>query len=184
MGKLEIVHHHLVPERTAADAEDLHGTWWPFPLWILDSLCKLFSYIYSLFFASFLHRNPTSKFPEASVWPLQVRRAGWFWTCGLEMLTPSHLSDLKPSSLSLQPFEYPVCTEDGVVFDLLWVQSIDLLFKDWHKQTFWFHPSLSFRSIVPWIKKYGTNPISGEVSAFSFWTDSVRVKKMFLLHLL
>uniref|UniRef100_H2N040 RING-type E3 ubiquitin-protein ligase PPIL2 n=1 Tax=Oryzias latipes TaxID=8090 RepID=H2N040_ORYLA len=39
-------------------------------------------------------------------------------------------------SLSLQPFEYPVCTEDGVVFDLL--------------------------SIVPWIKKYGTNPISGE----------------------
>ncbi|CAL8345816.1 unnamed protein product [Lota lota] len=39
-------------------------------------------------------------------------------------------------SLSLQPFEYPVCTEEGVVFDLL--------------------------SIVPWIKKYGTNPISGE----------------------
>uniref|UniRef100_A0A672ZXK6 RING-type E3 ubiquitin transferase n=1 Tax=Sphaeramia orbicularis TaxID=375764 RepID=A0A672ZXK6_9TELE len=39
-------------------------------------------------------------------------------------------------SLSLQPFEYPVCTEDGVVFDLL--------------------------SIVPWIKKFGTNPISGE----------------------
>nr|XP_019961230.1 PREDICTED: peptidyl-prolyl cis-trans isomerase-like 2 [Paralichthys olivaceus] len=39
-------------------------------------------------------------------------------------------------SLSLQPFEYPVCTEEGVVFDLL--------------------------SIVPWIKKFGTNPISGE----------------------
>ncbi|XP_076023616.1 RING-type E3 ubiquitin-protein ligase PPIL2 [Genypterus blacodes] len=39
-------------------------------------------------------------------------------------------------SLSLQPFEYPVCTPEGVVFDLL--------------------------SIVPWIKKYGTNPISGE----------------------
>uniref|UniRef100_A0A667XJ55 RING-type E3 ubiquitin transferase n=1 Tax=Myripristis murdjan TaxID=586833 RepID=A0A667XJ55_9TELE len=39
-------------------------------------------------------------------------------------------------SLSLQPFEYPVCTPDGVVFDLL--------------------------SIVPWIKRYGTNPISGE----------------------
>uniref|UniRef100_A0A8C9Z9A6 RING-type E3 ubiquitin transferase n=1 Tax=Sander lucioperca TaxID=283035 RepID=A0A8C9Z9A6_SANLU len=38
--------------------------------------------------------------------------------------------------LSLQPFEYPVCTEEGVVFDLL--------------------------SIVPWIKKFGTNPISGE----------------------
>ncbi|XP_056448520.1 RING-type E3 ubiquitin-protein ligase PPIL2-like isoform X2 [Gadus chalcogrammus] len=39
-------------------------------------------------------------------------------------------------SLSLQPFEYPVCTEEGVVFDLL--------------------------SIIPWIKRYGTNPISGE----------------------
>uniref|UniRef100_A0A8C6NV52 RING-type E3 ubiquitin transferase n=1 Tax=Nothobranchius furzeri TaxID=105023 RepID=A0A8C6NV52_NOTFU len=43
-------------------------------------------------------------------------------------------------SLSLQPFEYPVCTEDGVVFELL--------------------------SIVPWIKKYGTNPISGEVRKY------------------
>ncbi|XP_043924710.1 RING-type E3 ubiquitin-protein ligase PPIL2 [Protopterus annectens] len=39
-------------------------------------------------------------------------------------------------SLSLQPFEYPVCTSDGHIFDLL--------------------------NIVPWIKKYGTNPISGE----------------------
>ncbi|KAG8597282.1 hypothetical protein GDO81_002234 [Engystomops pustulosus] len=39
-------------------------------------------------------------------------------------------------SLSLQPFEYPVCTPDGIVFDLL--------------------------SIVPWIKKFGTNPITGE----------------------
>ncbi|XP_073168817.1 RING-type E3 ubiquitin-protein ligase PPIL2 isoform X3 [Lepidochelys kempii] len=39
-------------------------------------------------------------------------------------------------SLSLQPFEYPVCTPDGTVFDLL--------------------------SIVPWIKKFGTNPITGE----------------------
>ncbi|XP_062313874.1 RING-type E3 ubiquitin-protein ligase PPIL2 [Osmerus eperlanus] len=39
-------------------------------------------------------------------------------------------------SLSLQPFEYPMCTPEGIVFDLL--------------------------SIVPWIKKYGTNPISGE----------------------
>uniref|UniRef100_A0A6I8PZ43 RING-type E3 ubiquitin-protein ligase PPIL2 n=1 Tax=Xenopus tropicalis TaxID=8364 RepID=A0A6I8PZ43_XENTR len=38
--------------------------------------------------------------------------------------------------LSLQPFEYPVCTPDGIVFDLL--------------------------SIIPWIKKYGTNPITGE----------------------
>ncbi|KAL2091882.1 hypothetical protein ACEWY4_011680 [Coilia grayii] len=39
-------------------------------------------------------------------------------------------------SLSLQPFEYPMCTTEGVVFDLM--------------------------SIVPWIKKYGTNPITGE----------------------
>ncbi|KAF7687255.1 RING-type E3 ubiquitin-protein ligase PPIL2 [Silurus meridionalis] len=39
-------------------------------------------------------------------------------------------------SLSLQPFEYPMCTSDGVVFDLM--------------------------SIVPWIKKFGTDPISGE----------------------
>ncbi|KAM9464592.1 RING-type E3 ubiquitin-protein ligase PPIL2 [Salvelinus alpinus] len=39
-------------------------------------------------------------------------------------------------SLSLQPFEYPMCTHEGIVFDLL--------------------------SIVPWIKKFGTNPISGE----------------------
>ncbi|XP_041955819.1 RING-type E3 ubiquitin-protein ligase PPIL2 [Alosa sapidissima] len=39
-------------------------------------------------------------------------------------------------SLSLQPFEYPMCTKEGVVFDLM--------------------------SIVPWLKKYGTNPISGE----------------------
>ncbi|XP_053326893.1 RING-type E3 ubiquitin-protein ligase PPIL2 [Spea bombifrons] len=38
--------------------------------------------------------------------------------------------------LSLQPFEYPVCTPEGIVFDLL--------------------------SIMPWIKKYGTNPITGE----------------------
>uniref|UniRef100_W5M1R2 RING-type E3 ubiquitin-protein ligase PPIL2 n=1 Tax=Lepisosteus oculatus TaxID=7918 RepID=W5M1R2_LEPOC len=39
-------------------------------------------------------------------------------------------------SLSLQPFEYPMCTPEGHVFDLL--------------------------SIVPWIKKFGTNPITGE----------------------
>ncbi|TRY93603.1 hypothetical protein DNTS_005199 [Danionella cerebrum] len=39
-------------------------------------------------------------------------------------------------SLSLQPFEYPMCTVEGVVFDLM--------------------------SIVPWIKRFGTNPITGE----------------------
>ncbi|XP_067911446.1 RING-type E3 ubiquitin-protein ligase PPIL2 isoform X2 [Heterodontus francisci] len=39
-------------------------------------------------------------------------------------------------SLSLQPFEYPVCTPDGMVFDLL--------------------------NIIPWIKKFGTHPTTGE----------------------
>ncbi|XP_073646486.1 RING-type E3 ubiquitin-protein ligase PPIL2 isoform X2 [Tursiops truncatus] len=39
-------------------------------------------------------------------------------------------------SLSLQPFVYPVCTPEGIVFDLL--------------------------NIVPWLKKYGTNPSNGE----------------------
>ncbi|XP_031426157.1 RING-type E3 ubiquitin-protein ligase PPIL2 [Clupea harengus] len=39
-------------------------------------------------------------------------------------------------SLCLQPFEYPMCTTEGVVFDLM--------------------------SIVPWIKKFGTNPATGE----------------------
>ncbi|XP_033627166.1 RING-type E3 ubiquitin-protein ligase PPIL2-like [Asterias rubens] len=39
-------------------------------------------------------------------------------------------------SLSFQPFEHPYCTKDGVIFDLV--------------------------SIMPYIKKYGTNPITGE----------------------
>ncbi|KAF9578083.1 Peptidyl-prolyl cis-trans isomerase cyp8, partial [Lunasporangiospora selenospora] len=39
-------------------------------------------------------------------------------------------------SLSLQPFEHPVCTEDGIIFDLV--------------------------NIVPYLKKYGTNPATGE----------------------
>ncbi|KAJ3268187.1 Peptidyl-prolyl cis-trans isomerase cyp8 [Terramyces sp. JEL0728] len=39
-------------------------------------------------------------------------------------------------SLSFTPFENPVCTVDGTVFDLM--------------------------SIVPWLKKYGTNPIDGK----------------------
>ncbi|KAL8180310.1 UNVERIFIED_CONTAM: RING-type E3 ubiquitin-protein ligase ppil2 [Gekko kuhli] len=47
-------------------------------------------------------------------------------------------------SLSLQPFEYPVCTPEGIVFDLL--------------------------SIVPWLKKYGTNPITGEVGVLGLRT--------------
>ena len=40
-------------------------------------------------------------------------------------------------SLSLQPFEHPYSTSDGVIFDLM--------------------------SIVPFIKKYKANPITGEV---------------------
>jgi peptidyl-prolyl cis-trans isomerase-like 2 len=39
-------------------------------------------------------------------------------------------------SLSFLPFEHPVCTPDGMIFDLL--------------------------NIVPWLKKHGTNPITGE----------------------
>lgn len=39
-------------------------------------------------------------------------------------------------SLSLQPFEHPVCTPDGTVFDLM--------------------------NIIPYIRKYGTNPVTGE----------------------
>ncbi|KAF7727292.1 Peptidyl-prolyl cis-trans isomerase cyp8 [Apophysomyces ossiformis] len=39
-------------------------------------------------------------------------------------------------SLSLQPFEFPVCTPEGIVFDLT--------------------------HIVPYLKKYGTNPVTGE----------------------
>lgn len=39
-------------------------------------------------------------------------------------------------SLSLQPFETPMCTRDGAIFDLL--------------------------SIIPWLKKYKTNPLTGK----------------------
>ncbi|KAL0088241.1 peptidyl-prolyl cis-trans isomerase-like 2 [Phycomyces blakesleeanus] len=39
-------------------------------------------------------------------------------------------------SLSLQPFEHPVCTPEGIVFDLV--------------------------HIIPYIKKFGTNPVTGE----------------------
>ncbi|TPX35344.1 hypothetical protein SmJEL517_g02262 [Synchytrium microbalum] len=39
-------------------------------------------------------------------------------------------------SLTLTPFEHPVCTADGTIFDLV--------------------------NIIPWIKKNGTNPVTGE----------------------
>ena len=42
------------------------------------------------------------------------------------------------ASLSLQPFEHPVCTPEGAVFDLL--------------------------NIIPYLKKYGHNPVSGQVA--------------------
>lgn len=48
------------------------------------------------------------------------------------------LSHVAVGSLSLQPFEHPVCTPEGAVFDLL--------------------------NIVPYLKKYGHNPVSGKVS--------------------
>ncbi len=40
-------------------------------------------------------------------------------------------------SLSFQPFDHPLATKDGVVYELL--------------------------NIVPYLKKHGTNPVSGEV---------------------
>ncbi|CAK1361591.1 Peptidyl-prolyl cis-trans isomerase cyp8 [Cercospora beticola] len=39
-------------------------------------------------------------------------------------------------AVSLQPFEHPVCTADGTIFDLT--------------------------NILPWIKKHGTNPVNGQ----------------------
>ncbi|KAL7267321.1 cyclophilin peptidyl-prolyl cis-trans isomerase Cyp8, partial [Rhizina undulata] len=39
-------------------------------------------------------------------------------------------------ALSLQPYSHPVCTNDGTVFDLV--------------------------NIIPWLKKHGTNPVTGE----------------------
>jgi peptidyl-prolyl cis-trans isomerase-like protein 2 len=39
-------------------------------------------------------------------------------------------------ALSLQPFEHPVCTPTGTIFDI--------------------------KHIIPWLKKHGTNPVSGD----------------------
>ncbi|KAF8249579.1 hypothetical protein K440DRAFT_201985 [Wilcoxina mikolae CBS 423.85] len=44
-------------------------------------------------------------------------------------------------ALSLQPYENPVCTDTGVVFELT--------------------------NIIPWLKKHGTNPVSGEKLAYN-----------------
>ncbi|KAI5807050.1 cyclophilin-like domain-containing protein [Geopyxis carbonaria] len=44
-------------------------------------------------------------------------------------------------ALSLQPFEHPVCTSTGIVFELM--------------------------HIVPWLKKHGTNPVTGEKLAYN-----------------
>ncbi|KAH8148414.1 uncharacterized protein LAJ45_07516 [Morchella importuna] len=43
-------------------------------------------------------------------------------------------------SLSLQPFSHPVCTADGTIFDLT--------------------------NIIPWLKKHGTNPVTGGKLAY------------------
>ncbi|EDO30353.1 predicted protein [Nematostella vectensis] len=50
-------------------------------------------------------------------------------------------------SLSLQPFEHPLCTKEGVIFDLV--------------------------NIVPYLKKYGRNPVTGE---------PMQVKELIKLH--
>lgn len=44
-------------------------------------------------------------------------------------------------SLSLQPYEHPVCTDTGVVFELT--------------------------NIIPWLKKHGTNPVTGGKLAYN-----------------
>ncbi|KAF8425146.1 cyclophilin-like domain-containing protein [Tirmania nivea] len=44
-------------------------------------------------------------------------------------------------ALSLQPFEHPVCTLNGTIFDLT--------------------------NIIPWLKKHGTNPVTGEKMQYS-----------------
>lgn len=44
-------------------------------------------------------------------------------------------------ALSLQPFTHPVCNADGIIFDLT--------------------------NIIPWLKKHGTNPVTGQKLAYS-----------------
>lgn len=44
-------------------------------------------------------------------------------------------------ALSLQPFTHPVCTSDGIIFDLT--------------------------NIIPWLKKHGTNPVTGQKLVYS-----------------
>lgn len=59
-------------------------------------------------------------------------------TCVSCVCLESQLTALTLSlSLSLQPFEHPVCTPEGAIFDLL--------------------------NIIPYLKKFGHNPVSGQV---------------------
>jgi peptidyl-prolyl cis-trans isomerase-like protein 2 len=44
-------------------------------------------------------------------------------------------------ALSLQPFDHPVCTADGQIFELT--------------------------NIIPWLKKHGTNPVTGDSLAYN-----------------
>ncbi|XP_073079717.1 RING-type E3 ubiquitin-protein ligase PPIL2 isoform X3 [Manis javanica] len=77
-------------------------------------------------------------------------------------------------SLSLQPFSYPVCTPGGVVFDLLrgvaWSPErsprLEAVPPDLAPRRAAPPASptlfLPCRNIVPWLKKYGTDPSNGE----------------------
>jgi peptidyl-prolyl cis-trans isomerase-like protein 2 len=47
-------------------------------------------------------------------------------------------------ALSLEPFQNPVCTLEGHIFDIMYC------------------PYINFRNIVPFIKKYKRNPVNGK----------------------
>jgi peptidyl-prolyl cis-trans isomerase-like protein 2 len=51
-------------------------------------------------------------------------------------------------SLSLLPFENPVCTKDGIIFDIVY-SHFNIL-------------SSPSSNIVPYLKKYKKNPVNGE----------------------
>lgn len=59
-------------------------------------------------------------------------------------------------SISLQPFENPMCTPEGVVFDLMWVVLLSIFFSYLHQYT---STGASYRTwgstaIIQWQEKY------------------------------
>lgn len=71
--------------------------------------------------------------------------------------------------LTFTPFEDPVCTEDGSVFDVMWVLFLYLIFVSkllfWNGvYNFWLIVWFSYcliRNIIPYIRKYGKHPVTG-----------------------